>query len=78
MAVRRWSDLSDRNRRLIATVAVLDGVLKLAALVDLRRRAAEELRGSKRVWGLAITFSNTAGLVPLTYFLFGRRQRGRD
>jgi hypothetical protein len=78
MAVRRWSDLSDRNRRLIAALAVLDGVLKAAALVDLRRRAAEELRGSKKVWGLAITFSNSAGLVPLAYFLLGRRKRGTD
>jgi hypothetical protein len=76
MAVRRWSDLSGRNRRLIAILVLLDSILKAAALVDLRRRDVQELRGSKKVWGLAITFSNSAGLVPLIYFTLGRKKRG--
>ena len=78
MATRRWSDLSDGQRKLIATVAILDSILKAVALWDLRRRPAEELRGPKKAWGFAITFSNSAGLVPLTYFVLGRRKRGTD
>ncbi len=78
MPARRWSDLSDGQRKVVATLAVLDAVLKAVALWDLRRRPTRELRGSKKVWGLALTFSSSAGLVPLTYFVLGRRRRGQD
>ena len=78
MARRRWSELSERNRRMIVAVGAIEGVLKAAALVDLRRRPADELRGPKKVWALAIVFVNSAGAVPVAYFLFGRRTRGHD
>jgi hypothetical protein len=57
-------------------LGILEGVLKTAALVDLRRRPEEEVRGPKKVWGLAITFVNAAGAVPAAYFLLGRRKQG--
>ncbi len=78
MATRRWSDLSDSQRKLIVTVAVVDSILKAVALWDLRRRPAQWVRGPKKAWGFMITFSNTAGLVPLTYFVLGRRKSGSD
>jgi hypothetical protein len=34
MARKRWSDLSERTRRMLAITAVAEGILKLAALVD--------------------------------------------
>jgi hypothetical protein len=71
---RRWSDLSERTRRRLLLGAVLDGVLKLAALNDLRRRPAGEIRGRKWVWATAIGLANSVGVVPLAYFVFGRRR----
>ena len=54
-------------------MAAFEGVLKLAALVDLARRPAAEVRGSKVKWAMAIVLINSAGLVPIGYFVRGRR-----
>ena len=78
MAKRRWSDLSERTRRLIVAASVCEGVLKVAALVDLKRRPAEEVRGSKRAWATAVVLVNSVGAVPVAYFLLGRRRPGDD
>jgi hypothetical protein len=51
-------------------------VVKIAALVDLRRRPAAEVHGSKRAWATAIVLVNSVGAVPVAYFLFGRRRAG--
>jgi hypothetical protein len=69
----RWSQLSDRSRRLILVAATAEGLLKIAALFDLWRRPAAEVRGSKAGWAAAIVAINSAGAVPLGYFLRGRR-----
>ena len=72
MATRKkWSELSDRNRRLIAILGVIEGVLLVATLVDIRRRPADQIKGSKRMW-TAIAFVNIIG--PIAYFVFGRRR----
>jgi len=73
---KRWSDLSERDRRLIVGGAVVDGILKIAALLDLRRRPAAEIRGRTWVWATVIVLANSAGIVPLSYFRFGRRREG--
>jgi hypothetical protein len=70
---RRWSDLSARSRRLIIAAAVAETGLKAAVLIDLRRRPASQVRGSKRAWAAAMLV-NSAGLLPLSYFAFGRRR----
>jgi hypothetical protein len=70
---RRWSDLSERNRRLVVVGAAVEGVLKTAALIDLRRRPAGEIRGRTWIWATVVTLANSLGVVPLAYFLFGRR-----
>ena len=67
-----WSDLSERNRRIVTVVAVVEAALKAAMLIDLKRRPADQVKGSKRVWA-ASTIVNSAGLIPLAYFAFGRR-----
>ena len=72
---KRWSDLSPRNRRLIVVLGIAEGIVKIAALVDLRRRPAEEIRGSKKAWATAIVLVNSVGALPSAYFLFGRRRR---
>ena len=71
---RRWSDLSERQRRLIVAGAAFEGVLKIAALVDLMRRPASRIRGRKWAWATAIVVVNSVGGAPLAYFLLGRRR----
>jgi hypothetical protein len=70
---KRWSDLSSRTRKLIIVAGVTETGLKVAAAIDLRRRPASQVRGPKWAWfaGLLV---NSAGLIPLSYFVFGRRR----
>jgi hypothetical protein len=71
---KRWEDLSPGQRRLVVVGGVVDGVLKAAALVDLARRPAAEVKGSKVSWALFVTLVNSIGIAPLVYFVFGRRK----
>ncbi len=71
MAKQRWNDLSTRQQSGIGAAGILELVLLVAALRDLRRRPAEEINGSKRMW-FAISFVNIIG--PLAYFGFGRKR----
>jgi hypothetical protein len=77
MAKKRWSELSERSRRLIILGAAFEGVLKMAALLDLKRRPASEIRGSKAKWAVAVVLVNSVGAVPIAYFLCGRRTGSR-
>jgi hypothetical protein len=70
---RRWNDLSERSRKVILVAAGVEGALKVAALVDLWRRPADQVRGSKAAWAGAVVVINSAGVVPLLYFRRGRR-----
>jgi len=70
---RRRKDLSPRTRWLLTGAAAAEAVLKAAALLDIRRRPASEIRGSKRTWSLAMIV-NSAGLIPISYFVFGVRR----
>jgi len=77
MAARSgWNDLSQRRRRALIVAGVAEGILKLAALNDLRRRPASQIRGPKWLWASVVTVVSSAGLLPLSYFVFGRRQPG--
>jgi hypothetical protein len=67
---KRWSERSPAQRRAIVALGVAQVSFQLAALLDLRRRSADELRGSKRMW-VAASFVNWFG--PLAYFTYGRR-----
>jgi hypothetical protein len=74
MAARKqWSDLSERTRRLLITAAVAEAILKVAALVDIKRRPASQIRGSKWLWAAVVAVVSSAGVVPVSYFVFGRR-----
>ena len=74
-ARRRWSDLSKRTRTLIITVAVADGALRVAALIDIKRRPASQIQGRKWVWATAVALVSSAGVVPVSYFVFGQRRQ---
>lgn len=73
MARKKWNELSPRSRQLIVAGAVFESGLKIAALIDLARRPAAEVRGPKPAWALAITAVNSVGAVPIAYFVYGRR-----
>ena len=73
---KRWSELSPGTRRFILVGGTVDGLLKMAALRDLRRRPAGEVRGRKGVWAVALVLVNSVGALPVAYFRYGRRQRG--
>jgi hypothetical protein len=45
--------------------------LQVAALVDLRRRPPDRVRGRKAIWA-ALSFVNFLG--PIAYFAYGRRR----
>ncbi|HEX4258252.1 MAG TPA: hypothetical protein VH089_24410 [Streptosporangiaceae bacterium] len=72
---QHWNDLSPSTRRLLIAGAGAEGILKVAALIDMKRRPADQIRGSKWVWGPAMVI-NSAGVIPIAYFALGRRRRG--
>ncbi len=76
MAKKRWRDLPPLQRRILGVAAVAEATLKAAALIDLRRRPPEQIRGPKRLWAAA-AFINLFG--PAAYFIAGRkRAAGED
>ena len=74
MPKKRWKDLSPRARRLILFGTTFETVLKVVALIDLKRRPADQVNGSKVRWAAAIVLVSSGGLVPVLYLLRGRRR----
>jgi hypothetical protein len=65
-----WSDLSDRKRTTLLVAMSIQLSLALTAWIDLARRPAAEVNGSKTRWA-AIIGVNFIG--PVNYFRWGRR-----
>jgi hypothetical protein len=72
-ATKRWSELDPRARGLVSVATVAEGILKLAVLIDLKRRPASQIRGPKWLWATAVTVVSSGGILPISYFVFGRR-----
>lgn len=70
-AKKKWSELSKLSRRLVVVTGVVEVGLLLATLIDIKRRPADQIRGSKRMW-TGFAFINIVG--PIAYFAFGRRR----
>jgi hypothetical protein len=70
---KRWSDLTRPQRAVIVAAGVFEAVAKVAMLIDLRRRPAEQIRGPKQLWA-ATALVNTAGLAQVGYFVVGRKR----
>jgi hypothetical protein len=73
MARKQWGDLSPRTRKLLIAGAVAEAGLKAAALADIKRRPAEQIRGPKWLWAVLMII-NSAGAIPISYFTWGRRR----
>jgi hypothetical protein len=67
---KRFSALPPRSRALIIVGAVVQFALQGAALRDLRRRPAGQIKGPKPLW-VALSFVNYVG--PIAYLTFGRK-----
>jgi hypothetical protein len=70
---RRWTDLDPRVRRAIVVGGAFDAGLRVAALIDLAQRPGPAVRGSKVAWATALVLGNSVGVLPIVYFLRGRR-----
>ena len=70
-AKKKWSERSRCSRSLIVAAGVVEAVLLVATLIDIKRRPADQIKGSKRMW-TALAFVNIVG--PISYFTFGRRR----
>jgi len=68
---KKWSEFSPAQKAGTFVAGFVQVALLIAALVDIRRRPAEQIRGRKGLWA-AIAFVNWIG--PISYFLFGRKQ----
>jgi hypothetical protein len=70
-AKKKWSERSRLSRGLIVASGAVEVVLLVATLIDIKRRPAGQINGSKRMWTL-LAFINIVG--PIAYFAFGRRR----
>ncbi len=70
---KKWSDLTAREKAPFVLWGVVQFALLAGALADIRRRPAEEIRGTKWLWSAA-AFVNFMGIGPITYFAFGRKR----
>jgi hypothetical protein len=71
-----WRNRTGKQRLRIILQAGIQLGLLVAALYDLRKRPADQIRGPKRIWAL-VCGVNYLGLGPIAYFLIGRRRSPR-
>jgi len=73
---KKWSDLTAKQKAPFVLRWIVQMALLVAALADIYRRPAEEIRGSKWLWSV-VAFANFMGIGPIAYFLFGRKHAWR-
>ena len=70
---RRWKDLDPRVRQVLLVAAGVEAGLRIAALIDLAQRPAGGVVGGRRPRALALVGVSSLGILPVLYFLRGRR-----
>jgi hypothetical protein len=70
MARKKWSDLTASQKRVVYVAGAAEAVMTAVALRDLATRPADEVRGSKTMWALAM-FVQPFG--PIAYLAAARR-----
>ena len=72
---RRWQGSSSRKQARNAGMGMVQGIINLLLIIwavrDLRRRPDSEINGNRKLWMLA-AFAAPVG--PIAYFLFGRKR----
>jgi hypothetical protein len=75
---KKWDELSRPQQALAVlgfavqiAVGLGQAILLIAALVDLRKRPAEQIKGRKLAW-FFIVFIDWIG--PIAYFVYGRKK----
>jgi hypothetical protein len=68
---KQWKALAPATKVRIVLMGLVQIALLAAALLDIRRRPATAIRGSKALW-TGLVFINFVG--PLSYFFFGRKE----
>lgn len=71
MSKKGWKDLGAMEKSAVICLSVAQLSLLVAALTDIYRRPAGEIRGGKPAWAAA-SFVSFAG--PISYFVFGRKK----
>jgi len=67
---KQWKDFSPAAKAGAMLAGIIQISLLVSALVDIRRRPGDQVRGPKWAWAL-VAFINFVG--PISYFLFGRK-----
>jgi hypothetical protein len=70
MAKKKWADLTPVQKRAVYVAGAVETAMTAAALRDLARRPADEVRGPKAAWALAFLVQPFG---PLAYYVTGRR-----
>lgn len=68
---RNWKELSGSQRARISIMSIAELIMSAWALLDLRRRPENEVRGSKKLWAL-LAFVQPVG--PIAYLVWGRKK----
>ena len=68
---KSWADLSPLSKVAVVILGTVQVGLLAAALWNIARRSADEVRGDRRMWA-GLVFINWIG--PLAYFTIGRKQ----
>lgn len=73
MAAKNWKELPRAARAGLAAVGGAEAALKVWSLIDLARRPADQVRGSKALWALSLMTVNSLGALPIIYLTKGRK-----
>ena len=68
---KSWNELSKSERTALLVLASIELALTATALVDLARRPADQVRGAKALWAMAV-FVQPIG--PIAYLTGGRKR----
>ncbi len=68
----KWTEMPEWKKACTIVIGLIQISLLIAALVDIRKRSAQDIRGDKKVWFL-VSFINFIG--PILYFKIGRKKQ---
>lgn len=69
--INSFSDLSQREQVLVATLVATDVTLKAASWHFLYHEPARKIRGPKWAWAIVTSLIGTFG--PMAFLIFGRK-----